>query len=397
MRNDQYKQYNCYTVLNIPFNATPSEIKAAHRKMSLVSHPDKGGSHEKQVKINLAYEILSDVIQKRTHDTYWKVYERKSSSHKSNNKKQDKPNHQSNSTDKSARKSDALSTFKKKLDDCIKNKKNFVWSQLSEIIEKNISSIVKRRKEAQKTFFYVLSGALLSAAFSIYQPLSWIAVSFSVLWALSLLKGVKIDGNTFPLFFANNKDIEKAAEEKAKIHCSSLEYGLNQYNDYFASIIDISLRGSSFDDSEIQVTRRIVISLFFMGYKPVYYSGEARSILVADGDVKLVLRFRHRTGPSINITYVQKLHALMQLHKAEHGILFCSPGLSGNAALYAQKHGIKWHSLESMNNWIDDILSSDYGGPNGDALDNLKVLTDFISRITPQVGRSYYRSHGYRF
>jgi hypothetical protein len=80
-----------------------------------------------------------------------------------------------------------------------------------------------------------------------------------------------------------------------------------------------------------------------MGYTPSQYDNEMRTLLLTDGDEKLVVRFRHRAGPAINITYVERLQALMSIHKASHGMLFCSPGLSGNAAQYATQHGIKWY------------------------------------------------------
>src|SRR2546421_641870 len=48
MRNEQYKQFNCYSVLSIEFSATPNEVKSAWRKVSLKTHPDRGGSKEEK-------------------------------------------------------------------------------------------------------------------------------------------------------------------------------------------------------------------------------------------------------------------------------------------------------------------------------------------------------------
>jgi hypothetical protein len=86
----------------------------------------------------------------------------------------------------------------------------------------------------------------------------------------------------------------------------------------------------------------------------------------------------------------------MSIHKSSNGMLFCSPGLSGNAAQYATQHGIKWYTLESMNTWIDSILRSDYAGPAGDMLVNLGNLNRFLAGITHKVGRPYSRSRRYR-
>ena len=47
-----------YEILQIPKNATDEEIKKAYRKMSLKYHPDKGGTTDEFIKVNMAYQIL---------------------------------------------------------------------------------------------------------------------------------------------------------------------------------------------------------------------------------------------------------------------------------------------------------------------------------------------------
>ena len=49
-----------YKILNIDKNASNDEIKAAYRKLARENHPDKGGNNEQFIKIQEAYEILSD-------------------------------------------------------------------------------------------------------------------------------------------------------------------------------------------------------------------------------------------------------------------------------------------------------------------------------------------------
>lgn len=45
-------------ILGVGVFATKAEIKEAHRKKSLVHHPDRGGSGEEQVKLNSALDTL---------------------------------------------------------------------------------------------------------------------------------------------------------------------------------------------------------------------------------------------------------------------------------------------------------------------------------------------------
>lgn len=58
---------NPYAELGVAENATPQEIKAAYRRLAAKHHPDReGGDHDKFVRIQKAYETLSDE-DKRAH------------------------------------------------------------------------------------------------------------------------------------------------------------------------------------------------------------------------------------------------------------------------------------------------------------------------------------------
>lgn len=48
-----------YRVLGVSQSASSDEVKKAYRKVAREAHPDSGGSHEKMVKVNSAYEIVS--------------------------------------------------------------------------------------------------------------------------------------------------------------------------------------------------------------------------------------------------------------------------------------------------------------------------------------------------
>lgn len=71
-----------YKILEISENATDTEIKAAYRRLMFIHHPDKNPNdrdeaHSATVKINLAYEILSNEKIRRQYDTV-RRYERSS-------------------------------------------------------------------------------------------------------------------------------------------------------------------------------------------------------------------------------------------------------------------------------------------------------------------------------
>ena len=64
---------NLYVVLGVSEDATSSEIKKSYRSLSLVHHPDKGGSIEKFQELNDAYESLSDPKTRAAYDEMLKA------------------------------------------------------------------------------------------------------------------------------------------------------------------------------------------------------------------------------------------------------------------------------------------------------------------------------------
>eukprot|EP00197_Chlamydomonas_leiostraca_P013031 CAMPEP_0202868736 /NCGR_PEP_ID=MMETSP1391-20130828/11043_1 /ASSEMBLY_ACC=CAM_ASM_000867 /TAXON_ID=1034604 /ORGANISM="Chlamydomonas leiostraca, Strain SAG 11-49" /LENGTH=432 /DNA_ID=CAMNT_0049548941 /DNA_START=149 /DNA_END=1447 /DNA_ORIENTATION=- len=59
-----------YEILGVSKDATPDELKKAHRKLALKHHPDKGGDQEKFKEINEAYDVLKDEEKRRIYDQF---------------------------------------------------------------------------------------------------------------------------------------------------------------------------------------------------------------------------------------------------------------------------------------------------------------------------------------
>jgi DnaJ family protein A protein 2 len=72
---------NYYDILEIPKNASASDIKKAYRKLALKEHPDKGGDPEKFKEINQANGVLSDPKTKQKYDQYGEDFENKGNGH----------------------------------------------------------------------------------------------------------------------------------------------------------------------------------------------------------------------------------------------------------------------------------------------------------------------------
>ena len=65
---------NYYEILGVKINSTPEEIKKNFRELAKKTHPDKTkeNSEQEMIKINKAYEILSDLESKEKYDKYLK-------------------------------------------------------------------------------------------------------------------------------------------------------------------------------------------------------------------------------------------------------------------------------------------------------------------------------------
>src|SRR5262249_2943559 len=151
-----------------------------------------------------------------------------------------------------------------------------------------------------------------------------------------------------------------------------------------ASISQLLFRPSTLDDSEEQVARRLAVAFFLMGYIPVLFNSQHRTLTFTDGGEMIMARFRHRGGRPTKVTYVEKLVGLMTEQGISRGFLFCSSGLSRNADDCARNKKVVWRQLESMNEWIDQVLLSGYSGPTGEVLASLDNLQKFIGHISPE-------------
>jgi hypothetical protein len=201
---------------------------------------------------------------------------------------------------------------------------------------------------------------------------------------LSTLAPFRIANHSFSIFGLNDTDsLKKHAQDVAKQSCARDAKKVEAFLSSLAYISELLLRPTSFDDSEEQVVRRLSASFFLMGYSPLLYDRQNRTLTFTDGDEKIMVRFRHRGGIATNINYVEKLVGLMREQNIKRGFVFCSPGLSGNAANYAFRSNVAWYHLESMNEWIDQVLISDYSGPAGEILDNLDKFQKFLGYLSP--------------
>jgi DnaJ-class molecular chaperone len=173
MANDQYKQFNCYLVLQISPDATPGEIKAAMRKASLRSHPDLGGSHAEQAKINVAYEVLSDPVQRQSHDIYWKAREQRTSSSQQTRRDQAKPSGNRTSTGSPSSSTQSFAGFQRRVDAAIQAKKANIWGDLEAVKRRKVDELFKKVAGEKNTFYTMAAVGSFLGLLALQYPLLW--------------------------------------------------------------------------------------------------------------------------------------------------------------------------------------------------------------------------------
>lgn len=57
-----------YSILGVNRNASPEEIKKAYKKKSMQHHPDRGGNQDEFIKVQSAYEVLSNSDKRDAYD-----------------------------------------------------------------------------------------------------------------------------------------------------------------------------------------------------------------------------------------------------------------------------------------------------------------------------------------
>lgn len=407
-RVDFYQQFNCYEVLGADARSGPLEIKNAFKQASLRHHPDRaGGSHEAMIRVNLAYAVLSDPISRHAHDLHWnarardrfgtprsKGSESRSTASARGSESPRKPRAAESARPHSSSSRDPLVGLKRRIIRCVGEKKYEIRAQESRRAQDTF-----RRFEAEWTrarYFTValMAMAVTTTSIAIKFP---VALGFSafLFWlsAKRLSAGTPVGGKSFNAIRMDRESLIHHATSTARRSCQAEESALDTHFSQLSDLGVLLTQPSTLDESEVQVARRLVVAFFVVGYMPSHYDMPQRMIAFTDGEQAILVRFRHRDGASTNVKYVEKLARSMRTVNAMRGYVFASTGLSGNAARLADSQGIKWYTLETMNQWIQGIAESDYEGPAGDLLANLTKLQQFIDSLARALPSGGFGSH----
>jgi curved DNA-binding protein CbpA len=402
MASRLWESFNCYLVLEVAPTSSPQELKSAWRAVSRKNHPDLGGSHDAMVRVNVAYDVLSDPVARVAHDLFWRIGAAarpreprpQARPAPTGSPRQADPYRGAEPTrdptpraKEGSRGSEPLGSVRARVRERINVESAQIREEVSARAAKFAAQHARAVADYRRSAGYAVVGFALCSALGLAFRLAFIGSAVAAFSLISSVGGPRIQGERRPVFLPSRRWATRKAESAAQEETERAVAGLERYIADLASMIELVMRDSTFDDSESQVARRITVAIFLLGYVPVSYSGTERTLEFSAGDERILVRFRHRDGAAVNVTIPQKLATMMSYRGVTRGFLFCSPGLSGNAAAFAAEHRIHAYTIESMNSWIDETLNADYSGPEGDILahlDGLKTFLAGLARVLPE-------------
>ena len=425
MAAEAWQRFDCYKVLGVHVAAAPVEIRKAYYRASREAHPDRGGSHEGQVRVNLAYEVLSDPVARQAHDLFWYRFR---APVVVGPEAPGRPRPSGTSPEQPGA-AEPLEALLRRVGEALGHDGRAFRSTPGSppstaparaaagqsggrptvaAGRRDATAAAPRPRREDRGRRWTFAGASALSGLALGGTLSdlvlggslpilhtlwlgagagWIAFTATGLRRRRNGRGGATDGaesesgrkGPGPAAGAAVQRAEDARRDAAReVH----DPRLGPYARGIAFLSGLLIRPTELDDSEDQLARRITAALFVMGYKPLGYDRRYRLLLFTDDEERLLIRFRHRTGAAIKVTFVQGMVDAMEYTGAPKGILFCSTGLSGNGAALASERGIKWYTLARMNEWIESVIRARYSGPPGDILVLLEHIVTFVSQLS---------------
>ena len=383
-----WTKFNCYEVLGVALGASESEIRAAFKQASRRAHPDRGGSHDAQVQVNLAYEVLSNTESRTKHDRHWKLGQyaagpilpfftgeeairnlwtgpggssRKLADGKGSSglvrrvKERIHRDRDRITLDRENRKAIFIAEFTKKL-------QTARLEALVLILTIGVSGIVG----SVYTFGYL---GVLGFGALLVRRLGGVLVHPETALKLTVLD---------PLA---KKHLEEHAEHLAQ---ASVARDRERMEVHFAALEQLGklvTTPSKASDSENQVLRRLLAVLFILGLMPTRHDVAAQRVVLQGEGEWAVLFYRHAGTQQLSTATVEKIIAARAAVNAQAAFLYNLGGLSQKAAERAESAYIRWVGMRELNQWARQVWTSENGGPSGDILQRLAEFKAFLDKI----------------
>src|SRR6266511_833994 len=199
MKVNFWQSNNCYVILGITPKASPREIKTAYREASSRCHPDReGGSDEAMMRVNLAYEVLSDAVERVAHDLRWRIDTKSYKGTSGDNAPRtasawvrETPPQAGRPAPRQGRRSqtDPLSALKRRVQQRVEAETKTVWQNLPNRADHLAGEFRQRMRAARRGLSYGIVGVIACALGATIIPLLWLGAVLSGFVLVGKLRG----------------------------------------------------------------------------------------------------------------------------------------------------------------------------------------------------------------
>ena len=381
-----WTKFNCYEALCLEVNATTAEIRTAFKAASQRAHPDRGGSHEAQIRVNLAYEILRKHESRVQHDRYWKLgqgAERSASPHFSDDEAV--KNLWSGPGGGAAKLSDgkASSGLAMRIKARIQRDRDRITLDRVNRAEMWLTAATLSLQRARWEGAILAGAVVLSGLVGTIYPLAFLGCA-ALSWPLTQRLRGSVGQSGARMALWDPRATSKLAREAESLARESVARDRERLEVHFKTLETIShlvLTPVRSSDSEGAVLRRLLAVLFVLGLMPERYEAESKRVLLQGESETAMLFYRHGVNQPLALTTIEKILATRTALGARTIYLYNQGGMSKKAGEAADQGSIRWVGLRELNVWARQVWASESSGPAGDILQRLVEFTTFLDQL----------------
>lgn len=383
-----WTKFNSYEVLGVPPGASDTEIRAAFKQASRRAHPDRGGSHDAQVQVNLAYEILSNAETRAKHDRHWKVGAHAAGPILPFFTGDDAVRNLWTGVGGSSRKladGKGSSGLVRRVKERINRDRDRITLDRDNRKAILVADFEKKLQKARLEAGVLALAIGLSALVGSVYTFGYLGVvGFGALLARRL-GGVLVHPETeLKLAVLDPLARKHLADEAERLAQESVARDRERLEVHFAALEQLGklvTTSTKAADSEGQVLRRLLAVLFILGLMPTRHDSAAQRVILQGEGEWAALFYRHAGNQQLATATVEKIIAARAAVSAQAAFLYNLGGLSQKAAERAESAYIRWVGMRELNVWARQVWTSENGGPSGDILQRLGEFKAFLDTL----------------
>lgn len=383
-----WTQFNSYEVLGVAPGASEAEIRTAFKHASRQAHPDRGGSHDAQVRVNLAYEILTDPETRSKHDRHWKLGGHASGPILPFFTGEDAVRNLWTGAGGGSRKladGKGSSGLVRRVKERITKDRDRITldrdNRKAILLDEFEKKLQKARLEALVLALVIGVSGLVGSVY----PIGFLGVAgFGVLLGRRLT-GVAIHAESeFQVQVLDPMARQSLEQHADRLAQESVARDRERLEVHFAALEQLGkliTTATKASDSEGQVLRRLLAVLFVLGLMPSRHDPSAQRVILQGEGEWAALFYRHSGTQQLAVATVEKIIAARASVNAQGAFLYNLGGLSQKAAERAESAYIRWVGMRELNQWARQVWVSENGGPSGDILQRLAELKSFLDSL----------------